>query len=127
MTDTIDEVFDAIALEIAQEQQDFGDKLVSVTMDRVSKPVGYRIGPRGGEQKIRSKRGEPPRRDTGALMNSIKAETISVGDKSSTAVTVNVPYGDPLENVLDRPIFEGELEATDELLLDMVTQAIGTK
>lgn len=125
MPDDFDLVVDEIVRDIAREQQATAEKIVADVQDRVGKPVGYRIGPRGGETKIRSKRGEPPRKDTGRLQRSINAETIEVGDQIATSINPgDVPYAEPLQMDLDRPIFSDELDATTDLILDRTVEAI---
>lgn len=124
MPSSITDVFNSIVSDVAAAQKDEGEKLAEILREKVSVPVEYETGPRGGVRIIRSKPGEPPRKETGALQTSIESETIEVGDEVATAVTVSVPYAIPLQESLDRPITDTELEAIQGEILDRLAAAI---
>lgn len=114
-------LFDRIARLIADAHRDTGSAVVIDVKDRVSVPVGYAIGPRGGSRKIRSKPGEPPRKDKGNLQASIASETIEpTGDVIDSSVSASVPYARRLELDLHRPIFENEIEVVQGLIVEQV-------
>lgn len=70
--------------------------------DQISVPVGYRIGPRGGVTVIRSKPGEPPRRETGDYQSSIDHQTATDGSRVTTSIFTDDPIGGYLENGTSR-------------------------
>lgn len=119
-----EELFPAIMSSLLREHDVVGAKIASDVKDRISVPVGYKIGPRGGSTKIRSKKGEPPRKDTGRLKQSITSESITDTDEINTSVFTEVEYAKHLEEDLDRPIFESELEAVEQLILDHCVDAV---
>ena len=119
-----DELFDSILASLLREHDVVGGKIASDIKDRIGKPVGYKIGPRGGSTKIRSKRGEPPRKDTGRLQQSFVNESIADSDQVSSSVYTEVDYALWLEQDLDRPIIENELDAVTDLILDRCVQAV---
>lgn len=119
-----EELFPAIMSSLLREHDVVGAKIASDVKDRISVPVGYKIGPRGGSTKIRSKKGEPPRKDTGRLKQSITSESITDADEINTSVFTEVEYAKYLEEDLDRPIFESELEAVESLILDHCVDAV---
>lgn len=118
------DLFDEIIAAVLREHDVVAAKVASDVKDRISVPVGYKIGPRGGSTKIRSKKGEPPRKDTGRLYQSITSESITDTDEVNTSVYTEVEYATYLEDDLDRPIFENELEAVEDLILDHVIEAV---
>jgi len=119
-----EQLFEDILPAILRAHEVAAGKIVSDVQDRISVPVGYKIGPKGGSTKIRSKRGESPRKDTGKLHADIQSASITDNDQVSTSVFTEVIYAEPLENDLDRPIFGMELEAVEDLILDSVIEAI---
>lgn len=115
---SIDAHVDSLVSDARAALADALGDVASTVRDRVGKPVGYAIGPRGGVRKIRSKRGEPPRRDTGRLQKSVESAAIEIADKIAGSVYVGAPYAEPLQHNLDRPILSDVLEATEDLVLD---------
>jgi hypothetical protein len=82
--------------------KDVAAKMTAKLQKTISKPVGIRRGKRGGVHKIRSKPGEPPRKDTGFLHANV--EVIAKGRK----VEIKTPlYGAYLDggtrSILARP------------------------
>jgi len=84
-----------------------------------------RLYKRGGVTRQRSARGEPPKTDSGFLVNSINTEL-----KRDDRVVVGSPleYAAKLENKLDRKFLEPSLqtnaEGINKLIADAVDEAI---
>jgi hypothetical protein len=90
----------AIQDAIAAALRDEGETLSSDVRSRISVPVE-----KSGGKIIRSKPGEPPRKDTGRLHAEINTQTIVAGDVAEMAVESPTPYAPPLNNELNRPIY----------------------
>jgi hypothetical protein len=121
---TVSEVFDAIALDVEKAHIQAGDDLATELKYKVSVPVQYVAGPRGGTRVIRSLPGEPPRKETGRLQASINHETVAAGDVVETAITAAAPYAARLQEQMNRPITDGESDAVERLFIDPVANAI---
>lgn len=76
----------------------------------ISKPVGFRIGKRGGSVPIRSRPGEPPRREFGNYIASIDQTTAKGVDRVMTTIFTDNPIGGFLERgtsrMVQRPHFK---------------------
>jgi hypothetical protein len=87
---------------------------------RVSVPVE-----RDGGRTIRSKRGEPPRKDKGNLYANVEVSVLEGADTVRGSVSVNVPYAKTLNDDLDRPIAgdepERHLDGIATALADRIT------
>lgn len=118
-----DELFAVMEADIEAESRRINEDIAADIKDRIGVPVGYRIGPKGGTTKIRSKRGEPPRKDTGRLQREITGETIAADGQIQSSVYAPTPYADPLENKLDRPIMTAHSEVYDDLIADRSARA----
>lgn len=116
-------LFDEMEADIADAMRDVGEKIAIDIKDRISVPVGYRIGPRGGVVKIRSRRGEPPRKDTGRLQKEIASDVIAAQGQVEGSVYAKTPYAGHLENELNRPIMTDASEVYDDLIADGATRA----
>lgn len=105
MNDPTDAIMDRITGAIRQTMESNGDALVEEVKVRISVPVDYSTSP-----PTRSKRGEPPRKDTGALYASIQSEMSEGADTVRVTVLSNTPYARELNDPKqwDRPIW-GEL------------------
>lgn len=57
-------------------------------------------------------------------MSEITSSSVEVGDQIAGAVEVPTPYAEPLQESLDRPITDDVLEATEELMLDRLIDAV---
>jgi hypothetical protein len=68
--------------------QEFGQLLLQDIQGRISIPVEYVTGPRGGIDVIRSNPGESPRYEFGTLWNSITLEPVK--QESPTAISVEI-------------------------------------
>jgi len=121
------DLFDSIEADVAEATAREMRAIADDIKERVSIPVGYRIGPRGGTYKIRSKPGEPPRKDTGNLQASITPDTIVVGDQVAGSIQAKAPYSDPLENQMDRLIMTDLLDEFSERFADAVARAAGNR
>ncbi len=117
------EIFDEIESDIAIASQQMADQIASDVKDRIGVPVGYAVGPRGGTRVIRSKPGEPPRKETGNLQSGVIAEVVAVRGQISGSIYDEVPYAAPLESDLDRPILTDLAETYEDFLADGVTRA----
>lgn len=118
-----DQLFDEIETSIEEAMRDVGEKIVADIKDRIGVPVGYTVGPRGGHKKIRSKPGEPPRRDTGRLQNEIASDVIAAQGLIEGAVYSPTPYAETLEDDLDRPIMTDHEAVYDDLIADESARA----
>lgn len=118
-------LFDEIEADIAAKSREIAEKIAIDVKDRIGVPVGYAIGPKGGTRKIRSKRGEPPRKDTGKLQAGLQSDVIQVTGQIAASVFNEVPYGEPLERKLDRPILTDLAETYEDYIADGVAQAAG--
>jgi hypothetical protein len=68
----------------------------------ISVPVGYASGPRGGLMVIRSKPGEPPRRETGNYVNSWGESVVIDGLRVVGRIYSDVDYGSYLSTGTSR-------------------------
>jgi hypothetical protein len=66
-----------------------------IARNEIKKPVGIRRGPKGGVHKVRSKPGQPPRRDSG---NLYAGTTVRYDAKKSQVVFETLGYGRILDS-----------------------------
>lgn len=118
------QLFDEIEQDVGTSMKLVADEVADDIRDRISKPVGYKISPNGRETKIRSKPGEPPRRDTGRLMSEISIDFAEANGQLQAVVYSPTPYAERLQEDLDRPITDDMLEATEELMIERIADAI---
>lgn len=81
------------------------DKALTLFYNKLRELIN-KWGSFGGKRVVHSQPGEPPRRQTANLYNSIKKEVISTVDGVEGAVFTDVPYAPTLE-------YGGELQVTD--------------
>lgn len=95
--------------------------------DEVQKRISVDVERRGGKV-IRSRPGEPPRRDTKKLYKSAESEVIHTDDTVTGAVSVETPYAQRLNDPaqLDRPIFGDILRNNVESIRDVARNGILT-
>lgn len=120
----IGEVFDAIVSAVRAAHEKTTDDFAVELKYKVSVPIQIVRGPRGGKRIIRSKPGEPPRKETGKLQASIKAQTIAPADVVASGITADAPYAVALQERLNRPITDGEIPTLETQLLNAVADAI---
>lgn len=100
------DLFDEIAADIGKEFEAVGPLIVSDVKTLISINVEY--GP-GGAVIVRSKPGEPPRRETGLLQSSI-GYGVQSGEIVSLQIDSDCPYSGFLEkgttHMAQRPYFE---------------------
>lgn len=96
---TAQELFGAIVSDVVAKQSEVADAQVADIKKRISVPVDRR-----GSTVIRSKPGEPPRKDTGALYESIEQFTADSFTTIETVISTDRVYGPILEAQLNRPI-----------------------
>lgn len=116
-------LFDDIAADIAQASRDIAGQIEAETKERISVPVEIVTGPRGGRRVIRSKRGEPPRKETGKLQAEVSSEVIETADEIAGSVIVPTHYAAPLENNLNRPILTDKADQHENRIVDSITRA----
>jgi len=107
----VDDLLADIETAVAQGVQGALEDATEYTKRLVVIDVEY--GPNG---VIRSVKGEPPRRDTGNLYNSIGNTDVDFDGKGriSGEVYAGASYAAVLQDVLDRPFLFGEGEDTTE-------------
>lgn len=113
------ELFDRIARS--------AERRLKAEMERMRADVQKRIGvpvERSGGRTIRSKPGEPPRKDKGNLYASADAQTLNAGRTVQGSVSVNTKYARRLNNQMNRPIFGNTLAANREAIRSAVRAAI---
>lgn len=103
----LEEAYKPILAEMADE-----------TRKRINIPVE-----RSGGKVIRSKRGEPPRRDKGKLISTVTHGVISGNDIVSGSVNTNTNYDQRLNNEMNRPIFGDVLDRRTNDLIEATRRA----
>lgn len=88
MSDLSDQVSEVLARRLSRGMDIFAEKLVEDIQEKISVPVEYQTGPRGGQVVIRSKPGEPPRKENGDLWESI--ENIPTTREAQTKIVARV-------------------------------------
>lgn len=113
------ELFDRIARRAEAALLEEMTALKGDVQKRISVPVV-----RQGGRTIRSKPGEPPRRDTGRLLASAAAQTIDAARTVQGSVSVTTPYAKRLNNAMNRPIFGALLQERKARILDALRRSI---
>lgn len=113
-------LFDAIARRAEPALKSEMEKLKTALQKRISVPVV-----RTGGRTIRSKPGEPPRKDTGRLHASADAQTISGNRTIQGSVSLSTPYVLPLSKI--RPIPGPLLKQQTQSILATCRRAIVAK
>lgn len=115
MSDLFDDILNDVAkaqLRGAELVRDEIKRRISVPVDKSKKPW------------VRSKPGEPPRKDTGRLHGSIKIDTLVAGDIAQASVNTETPYAPRLQLEMDRPITTGVGESLTDRMLDLLAEAV---
>jgi hypothetical protein len=94
-----------------------------IMRDEAKERIGVPVVRQGGKV-IRSKPGEPPRRDKGKLQASASAQTINATSTVQASVSVSTPYAKRLNDQMNRPIFGPILSNNKKAILDAVRTAI---
>lgn len=113
------ELFDRIAASAERAMKPVLDDMAGQLRTRIGIPVDKSRTP-----WIRSKPGEPPRKDTGRLQTSTATQTIDANDKVLGSVSVSTPYAKRLNNEMNRPIFGDILADNREALRDALRRGI---
>lgn len=113
------DLFDRIARNVEAAALAEMQRLKPIVQKRIGVPVQ-----RTGGKTIRSRPGEPPRRDTGRLQASATAQTIDATRTVQGSVSVNTPYAKRLNNQMNRPIFGSILPDNRQAIRDAVRSAI---
>ena len=95
--DPVAVLFDAIQSDCFTAIERLGQQVADEWKERISVPVEYARGPRGGRKIIRSEPGEPPRRESGVLWESIAAQTEADGYVVTTVIGSDVEYAPYLQ------------------------------
>lgn len=111
-------LIDKLATRLARA---LGGALEDVRADvqqRISVPVE-----RVGNKVVRSKPGEPPRKDTGRLYTSAAVNVIDATRTVVGSVSVDTPYARTLVRQKNRPIFGPVLRNHRSTILDALRRA----
>jgi len=106
------DLFDRIASSAERAIQPVLDDIAQQVRTRIGIPVDKSRRP-----WIRSKPGEPPRKDTGRLQTSTSTQTIDAGSEVRASVSVQTPYARRLNNEMNRPIYGQILQKNREAAL----------
>jgi bacteriophage HK97-gp10 putative tail-component len=125
------DLFESIRADVFEEMEDFGKDVATDLKERISVPVGYRIGPKGGTYIIRSAPGEPPRKETGTLLNSVESEVETDADVVTLEISSDAPYAgfleDGTERMAPRPVWEDVADEYTDPFFDRVVAAVSGK
>lgn len=100
----LDDIKDSIAAGLADGMTRVTERAVQYGQKLVAIPVEFPAG----ERPVRSKRGEPPRRETGELQDGIVAGDVEMGENSvSATVTSHARYSGELQGRYERPFMTG--------------------
>lgn len=113
------DLFDRIAASAERSMKPVLDDMAQQVRDRIGIPVDKSRRP-----WIRSKPGEPPRKDTGRLQTSTATQTLEGGDSVQGSVSVSTPYAKRLNNEMNRPIYGQILQKNRDALLDALRHGI---
>jgi hypothetical protein len=134
-----DEIMRKIASPLSRELLNISDGIVEDVRKAISVPVqilnpltsrkrdnpfGKRAGIKHGGNVIRSKPGEPPRRETGRLFTSITPTVKVDGDTFILKVESNTPYDARLEYKMNRPFMRPAEKRWATLIPPRLTSAI---
>lgn len=89
----------------------------------VQKRIGIPVQRTKGKT-VRSKPGEPPRKDTGRLQASAAAQTVDATRSVQGSVSVSTPYAKRLNDEMNRPIFGSTLADNREAISRAMRAAI---
>lgn len=123
------QLFDDIENDVAAALDSQGGAIVDAIREDLNIPVVVTTGPRGGRVVLRSKPGEHPRRETGALQAGVFHEIERDGSDMKLVIADEVEYAkwlDPLgaEGLKNRPIVDQVLERFEDPVLTTIANAI---
>lgn len=118
------ELIDELTADLATAMQSFVDEIADETRERVSVPVQVITGPRGGRRVIRSRPGEPPRKDTGALQDSVSVNVAETTENVDGYVHVGVHYSEPLQTKMRRLILDDRADEFADRFTDQMADAV---
>jgi hypothetical protein len=124
MTTTGDQLFGPIAIDVAAALTAEGERIVAAKRQDLSVPVGTARGPKGQRLTVRSKPGEPPRRETGRLQAGFQANVATAALASALTITDPVPYAVPLQQSMRRIVTSDVDARFGDRVLDAVAAAI---
>lgn len=116
--------FEQIASAVALGFNRFSESVVAEIRDRLNVPVEYAPGENGKTIVIRSVQGEPPRRETGALRESIAGEVTSDENKVTLEVGSDVRYAPFLDPNKRRLIFTDIVEEFEDQAVQSLIEAL---
>ena len=118
------DLFDEIARDVNAVLTQLATEMEAEVKEKLSTPVEYQKGPKGGSIAVHSQRGENPRRMSGSLQEDIQAELIVTGLESELVLSSSKPYAPILQDKLGRPVLSDTAEKYDEIVPDRVAAAI---
>lgn len=113
---------DKLAARLARGLLPAMEDVRTEVQQRISVPVE-----RVGKKVIRSKPGEPPRRDTGRLYTSAAAQVIDATRQVVGSVSVDTPYARRLVRQMNRPIFGPVLSKHRPAILAALRRAVADR
>lgn len=103
------------------------ERALHPVLDAMAQQVRQRIGVPVDKSKkpwVRSKPGEPPRKDTGQLQASTNIQSIDANSEIRGSVSVERPYARRLNNEMDRPIFGDILQQNRDAILQAMRRGV---
>lgn len=113
------DLFDRISASVERALQPVLDAMAQQVRQRIGVPVDKSKRP-----WVRSKPGEPPRKDTGQLQASTNIQTIDANSEIRGSVSVERPYARRLNNEMDRPIFGDILQQNRDTILNAMRRGV---
>ena len=113
------DLFDRIPASVERALQPVLDAMAQQVRQRIGIPVDKSKNP-----WVRSKPGEPPRKDTGQLQASTNIQSIDANSEIRGSVSVERPYARRLNNEMDRPIFGDILQQNRDAILQAMRRGV---
>lgn len=113
------DLFDRIPASVERALQPVLDAMAQQVRQRIGIPVDKSKKP-----WVRSKPGEPPRKDTGQLQASTNIQSIDANSEIRGSVSVERPYARRLNNEMDRPIFGDILQQNRDAILQAMRRGV---
>ena len=113
------DLFDRISASVERALQPVLDAMAQQVRQRIGVPVDKSKKP-----WVRSKPGEPPRKDTGQLQASTNIQSIDANSEIRGSVSVERPYARRLNNEMDRPIFGDILQQNRDAILNAMRRGV---
>lgn len=126
MANSSEKLFDGIVQVAVECCKVAGGEIEKTIKEKLSIPVEYKRGKRGGKNAIRSKPGEPPRRQTGKLQAGVEYKVQQQGDQITLTIQDLVPYAPPLQNSMNRPIIVNASSYADTII-DIIETELATR